>query len=188
MLALTFAAVAVAARSQGIWWDILTRSDGLALGGLLAAYRLGRQQSANPNSGLYRLGTGFIRFSSLSALMIIIALGFTTGLRPRDSVAAYPAVTILAFNLLWLGVINFVLTNAGGPAIGILRIRILEKLGRISYGLYLYHMPILTLMIDFARVAGLKGTPERDQVSVSSHRHPYCQSFVAIHRAAVAGA
>ena len=34
-------------------------------GGLLAAYRLGRQQSGNPNSGLYRLGTGVIRFSSL---------------------------------------------------------------------------------------------------------------------------
>ena len=156
LLALTIAAVAVAARSQGIWWDILTRSDGLALGGLLAAYRLGRQQSTNPNSALYRLGTGVIRYSSLSALMIIIALGFTTGLRPRYAVAAYPAVTILAFNLLWLGVINFVLTNAGGPVIGILRIRLLEKLGRISYGLYLYHMPILMLMMDFARVVGLK--------------------------------
>jgi peptidoglycan/LPS O-acetylase OafA/YrhL len=158
VLALTFVAVAVAARSQGVWWDILTRSDGLALGGLLAAYRLGRQQSANPNSGFYRLGTGIIGFSTLSALVMLIALGFTTGLRPRDSVTAYPAVTILAFNLLWLGVIDSVLTNAGGRAIGILRIRLLAQLGRISYGLYLYHLPILMLMNDFARAVGLKGS------------------------------
>ena len=128
------------------------------------------------------------RTSSLSAVMIIIALGFTTGLRPRDSVSAYPAVTILAFNLLWLGVTQLCADQRGRASDRNSEDPATRELGRISYGLYLYHMPILMLMIDFARAVGLKDHLNGIKVLSVSHRRSGRQSFVAVHRAALAGA
>jgi peptidoglycan/LPS O-acetylase OafA/YrhL len=56
-----------------------------------------------------------------------------------------------------MGVIEVLLTHAGGPATRWLRLRPFRRLGEISYGLYLYHYPILLIILDLVRVSGLVG-------------------------------
>jgi peptidoglycan/LPS O-acetylase OafA/YrhL len=156
LLALVCASGAVLARSRGIWWDIFTRCDGLALGALLAWCRL--EATPAVNRGWAARGfLGAVRPAALAAVCVLGALGLRFGLAPHEALEVYPGTTILAFNLVWLGVIELVLTHAGGTATALLRLRPLQRLGQISYGLYLYHFPILGLFLAVARDLGVRG-------------------------------
>jgi len=158
ILALVCAGGSMLARSEGVWWESLTRADGLALGGLLAALRF---QDREPIRSLWRpgLALGTIRLAALGALGLLCVLGARKGLRPEGALFSYPVLTLLLVNVLWLGLIEVVLASAGRPSLGLLRLWPLRRLGVISYGLYLYHLPILLLTLDLARGLGLPGKP-----------------------------
>jgi peptidoglycan/LPS O-acetylase OafA/YrhL len=144
------------ARSQGVWWDIFTRCDGLALGALLAWCRI---EAGWPGilAGPIRSVLGLARFAGLVALGFLVLLGLRYGMHPDGALKVYPATTILAFNLVWVALVEVVLTHAGGTRTRLLRLALLQRLGQFSYGVYLYHMPILGLFLWTARDLGFLG-------------------------------
>jgi peptidoglycan/LPS O-acetylase OafA/YrhL len=156
ILALVCAGGSILARGQGVWWDSMTRADGLALGGLLAAVRF-RDQAPERLIGRPGLVLGTIRLGGGVALGMLAALGASLGLRPEGALSRHPALTLLLFNLVWLALIDVVLSNAGRRLFALLRLRPLRQLGVISYGLYLYHYPVLMLSLDLARDLGYRG-------------------------------
>jgi peptidoglycan/LPS O-acetylase OafA/YrhL len=157
LLALACAGGSVLARSQGIWSEsLVAQADGLALGGWLAALRLPSRQPAGPAHELGRT-TWVVRLAALGALAFLGTIAVREGLLPRQCLRAYPGLTVLAFNLLWLGLIDHVLTHSGQPRMRLLRLRLFQRLGQISYSLYLYHYPILLITLDLARGLGVTG-------------------------------
>jgi peptidoglycan/LPS O-acetylase OafA/YrhL len=157
ILALVCAGGSVLARSWGISDDsLLARADGLALGGWLAAYRLGER----PLAGRFRgapAASGITLLPALAACLVLGVLSSHGGLGPGRAPRDYPGITGLAFNLVWLGVIDLVLTYAGCPGMRPLRLRPLRYLGEISYGLYLYHLPIMLIAVDVATRLNFSG-------------------------------
>jgi peptidoglycan/LPS O-acetylase OafA/YrhL len=172
------------ARSEGVWWESLPRADGLALGGLLAALRF---QDREPIRSLWRpgLALGMIRLAAIGDLGLLCVLGAREGFRPEGALFRYPVLTLLLVNVLWLGLIDVVLASAGRPSLGLLRLRPLRRLGVISYGLYLYHLPVLFLTLDLARIrfAGQVLLPSH---SGGSDGCPLGGVVLAIHRAPLA--
>ena len=119
---------------------LVARSDGFAVGGLLAwAFAAGgwversRGRAARTFGSmvvgvLLYLGWGCWKFGSLGFI------GLPT--------PAYPAETILSFAILYAGIIGLIVLYAGGRSSAPLRYAPLVYLGRISYGIYLYHYMI----------------------------------------------
>ena len=143
-MALAFVALAFVARA---WWRLdsqllLTRCDGLALGGLLAALLAKRVDGEGfPR----RLPTAFGALIAASlAYLVPITLIYRDilpnpwHLTPGTSGPMF-SLNLLAFNLLFVGLVGSIVCSSGHPALGFLRGRTLGYLGRISYGLYLYH-------------------------------------------------
>ncbi len=143
-LALGIAALAFASRA---FWRLdsqllLTRCDGLALGGLLATVLADRDAESVRSPGPARAFVGLIG-ASLAYLVPItlILLGVLPnhwGIVPGTS-GVFFSVNLLTFNLLFTGLVGLVVCRSGHPGLGFLRGPILGYLGRISYGLYLYH-------------------------------------------------
>jgi peptidoglycan/LPS O-acetylase OafA/YrhL len=117
---------------------LIARCDGFALGGLLAAF-LSRDRTAR-ETALLRLGL---------AAGVLLGGGFLAWGRTRYGWAwiglptpAWPDWTILAFGVLYTGIIGLVALHAGRRGLAPLRLGPLVFLGQISYGLYLYHYPV----------------------------------------------
>ncbi len=141
-LAIACLTTSVLARSCGLGVSVLAaRGDGLALGGLLAAI-LARHRPDGPRRPL--LIAIFALTAAISILPLARSEAFTN---PNIAfvLAQGPIVTILAFNTLWFGVVGLIVCGSGRPILGLLRLRSLRDLGLISYGLYLYHLPIIIL-------------------------------------------
>ncbi len=156
-LALGALAISLTLRAGG--WPVFllgTRADGLALGALLAAFLDDSKGSPPISPVLLRkflwvaLGTSIL---GLGWVAQVAGLGLPAGPPP------WPALSIFLINLCWFGVVGLVVLGAGKPGLAGLRGRRLGYLGRISYGLYLYHLPILGLSGDYARALGLSGQP-----------------------------
>jgi peptidoglycan/LPS O-acetylase OafA/YrhL len=146
----------VIARNQGIWWDLCSRCDGLVLGGLLAAVRLDRGVLALSHRVRWRFSI-VLRLSAAGALLYLVALAAGLGVHPDLLLPSHPASTILALSVLWLGLIHCVLQRSGSCTFWYLRLPQLVWLGQISYGLYLYHFPVLAILLDAARGLGCAG-------------------------------
>jgi peptidoglycan/LPS O-acetylase OafA/YrhL len=155
-LAIVCVACSVIARSQGVWWDLCSRSDGLILGGLLAAARADRGKSASSRS-VYSVFSTAIPLGAAAAFIYLGALALSAGIQPDVLLPSHPASTLLAFNLLWLGVIHAVLERSESRSIRLLRLPPLVHLGQASYGLYLYHFPVLAILLEITRELGFMG-------------------------------
>ena len=83
-LCLLCAGASVLARGQGIWWDLCSRSDGLILGGLLAALHLDERWSTQPRSAC-RLLSKAIRFCAVAALIFLGTMAVAGGASRRRS-------------------------------------------------------------------------------------------------------
>ncbi len=135
---LTFAAIPPIMRS----WNyapflLLTRSDGLALGSLLAVILSDRERVA-------RHATTYAKAFAILGLLVLIVPEL---IHPRlalsgatvDAAMVYSPWFITRVSVVYFGLSGFVLCLQGKPALTLLRTRWLSYLGTISYGLYLYH-------------------------------------------------
>jgi peptidoglycan/LPS O-acetylase OafA/YrhL len=135
--AIVFVAVAITARHAGYGQFLLiSRCDGFAVGGLLAASLAGRRAP-----GSERVTT--LRLAVLASVCVAYLLGVPTlqGFRPftihgTPTAAVDGTVAAAAF----AAVIGLVVRHEGRPVFAPLRARWLVHLGKISYGVYLYHM------------------------------------------------
>ena len=84
-------------------------------------------------------------------------LAARVGIQPDVLLPGSPAMSVLAFNVLWLAVIDVVLEQAGQRSLWPLRLPALARLGQMSYGLYLYHFPVLAILLDIAAGLGFLG-------------------------------
>jgi peptidoglycan/LPS O-acetylase OafA/YrhL len=145
-LAVACAAASALARGNGVLLSLLpARADGLALGGLLATLPLAPGEAGRARDA--------VRVALV--LAIVAALGMLAPLGARSGLGNFglwsaPGRMVLAFNLLWAGVIGLVAAHPGHRLLGWLRSRPLRRIGQISYGVYLYHLPLVVILPGFA--------------------------------------
>ena len=156
LLALGCLAVSSVLRLRGFNITLLgARSDGLALGGLLAA--IVYSEGVSHRSKLRHIG--LFSVSVLVGLVILIAVGGFGLLRVLERDIARMSWTILGFNLLWFGVVGLIVLGQGHRLLAPLRTASLQRLGTISYGLYLYHLVIILFIRDVFTSLGHPGWP-----------------------------
>jgi peptidoglycan/LPS O-acetylase OafA/YrhL len=144
-LALGLAALSVAARARGLSsLLLLARADGFALGGILAAILTNSERVAQRLTA-YRRAFAGVALVALAVVVAVMARGVlpTFGRPPKGA-----ALSVLAVNLVFAGVVGLIVTHAGRPAIAWLRRPRLVHLGTLSYGLYVYHYIVLVLTDD----------------------------------------
>ncbi len=123
---------------------LITRSDGFALGGLLAGLLIDREYVSRH---LSRFRQGFGLIFVLASLYLAWgvwtegATGYLGMPTPPD-----PSRTILAVNMLYAGLVGLVICYVGHPLLWPLRLRPLAYLGMISYGIYMYHPAVYFFM------------------------------------------
>jgi peptidoglycan/LPS O-acetylase OafA/YrhL len=147
---------------------LLTRSDGLALGALLALVfltdgvmrRRGRLTAGFALLGIGMLGVPWWREAASAAWAAV------TGLRLSDAWLASLQITRL--NLLHLALVGLVLLHQGGRALAPLRRPALVRLGRISYGVYLYHPLVFAMVAQVQRQVGVGGSTLWDVLKVGA--------------------
>jgi len=143
---------AVAARAWGVnHFILITRCDGLALGGLLAGL-LGERVHTHSMSSDRQ--SRFIKLS-LAALGVVLMVLICTrllsarwpGLAPPSTI---DSLKMLGTNLVLLAMVGEIVLHSGRPELRWLRNPLLVYLGTISYGIYLYHHIIFKLWNSLA--------------------------------------
>ena len=125
------------------------RLDGLALGGLLAGL-----QAQAPRQLTNRLSKG----SLLAGLLGLFALQ-QTGHLNLHAAGPWPGLLILLVNLTAFGGIALITEHAGAGWLAPLRLRPLQALGQLSYGLYLYHGVLLAITVGSLRLPSAIAMP-----------------------------
>lgn len=131
-----------------VYYGSDTRAFELIVGALLAVVLTGRGRVALARSAITRGGVATLGLVALGATLV--AWSVTTDADTwlyRGGLAGYAVVSAL----LILGAVS------AGPVRALLSVAPLRLLGRISYGVYLYHWPIF-LWLDGQRT-GLAGAP-----------------------------
>jgi peptidoglycan/LPS O-acetylase OafA/YrhL len=147
------AAIALLARVGGVNHTLLLgRCGGLALGGLLAGL-LASGRPEGPARTRFLLGLGG---AVAAGLALLAGLGVSIGLERTLDGQVCLEWTILGFTLIWLGTVGLAVVESGHPAFAWLRFRGLLWLGRVSYGLYLFHHIFMHLIIDASRISEQK--------------------------------
>src|SRR5262249_8240987 len=138
LLSIVFIGLSVTARAKGFDLALLlSQSDGLACGGLLAAMFCDPAW-ARTNRRQLQLTFGLACLAGFAyALYGWARTGGAPFLQPP--VPLWPAWSIFFINLFFFGLVGLILTGAGQPRVAVLREPRLCYLGTISYGIYLYH-------------------------------------------------
>jgi peptidoglycan/LPS O-acetylase OafA/YrhL len=158
--------IAGACGTRGRGNELMTlhgRGDGLALGGLLAWLLFDRERWC-ARLGKYRAGFGLV---TLAALLLLVMLVINRG---RQAVAYPPepsSLVLLFFDLFFFGTIGLCVCAAGHPLLCWLRDRRLVGLGVISYGVYLYHLPVFRIVEEFARRYAIEERFELDLLKLA---------------------
>jgi peptidoglycan/LPS O-acetylase OafA/YrhL len=146
--------IVVGILSFGIWfktlgfdtWILPNVFGAFALGALIAAIlddkaRVDRHRGA---FSAFFVVAGALGFAYVRWYYTVSVASWPISWLPwRDSLQNF------AFYTLHFGIVGFVATNAGRWFLAPLRIKELTDLGEISYGMYLYHMPIYWLVGGF---------------------------------------
>jgi peptidoglycan/LPS O-acetylase OafA/YrhL len=152
-VSLVFTALAVWARAFGFHqFLLLSQVDALALGGLLAALLANgewvRSHVPMVRRGLSPVGIGAFVFLLWSHL-------------PHHARSlAQNTWTMLAVNVLFFAAVGLAVIHTGRPLLAPLRLRALRYLGQISYGVYLYHVPVM----HWLKPVILRALPRHDQL------------------------
>ncbi|WP_372727926.1 acyltransferase family protein [Nocardioides sp.] len=156
----------------GLYYANRRRSWALAAGiGLLLVLSLGSQfywMSADPGHAYY--GTDARLYQLLAGALLAVAV--RAGWSNRRPVASGAAGLVLllvvasgwwSLNTSWRGLLATVasvllisgLLSAGGPVVRLFELRVPVYLGKISYGTYLWHWPVLLVLLEFFAVRPL---------------------------------
>jgi peptidoglycan/LPS O-acetylase OafA/YrhL/predicted esterase len=140
------------ARNSGLYPDvILSRCDGLAIGAFLALI-LG-DGAMVPATGSRR-----VQVAAILAIGIVgvgyLTLGPTSMEDPQSRVAGCGPYGLAAVNLVYGSLVGLVIVWSGHPILAPVRCSPLLHIGRISYGIYLYHQAIILVA---RRLAGGEG-------------------------------
>lgn len=151
--AVVLAGASVAARGAGVhWWILPGRFEGLALGSVLAVVA-----EAGPDEhwrcSLLRMF--LIASAAIGVGMSVVCLAVSGSWDFESSMTPKLSLAILGFNLLYFGAIGLVILSAGHPSLRVLRNRHLGHLGKVSYGLYVYHPLVFIIVVAFGRASGL---------------------------------
>jgi peptidoglycan/LPS O-acetylase OafA/YrhL len=125
---------------------LLTRCEGLALGAALALWR-GRDERPFGRRG---------RMALLGLALLMLSVPILPG-----------SLQILRLNLLFAALVGLVIDASGHRFLAFLRSPALSALGRVSYGLYLYHPIVFALVTVAHRRLGLPGSLGWDVVKVA---------------------
>jgi peptidoglycan/LPS O-acetylase OafA/YrhL len=120
-----------------IWFNTFARLDPFAVGALIAVYALHHPLSC----GKFARVAFFI--AGAACWLLVTKFGYVIYQTPMPfwrAVISYPTITI--------GSALFLLAAYDAPSVGVtfLRSSVLTYLGKISYGIYVYHGMFLTLM------------------------------------------
>lgn len=150
--ALMLVVIAPLGRCLGVSEFILPgRCDGFGAGALVAAAMSDPARVARHS---WRLRAAFAGL--LGCGLALVALGMVREWdRLTGRAVPWPGVSILGVVLVYAGGLGWLLHASGGPRARWLRCRSLGYLGTISYGLYLYHLPVFAILEPTARAIGL---------------------------------
>jgi peptidoglycan/LPS O-acetylase OafA/YrhL len=166
----TLIVLAVGARMAGFSpWILLTRCDGLALGGILAvlmsAHESGRISARVTGRALVAVGLASVAYLAVGGRMI-------RGLEwawPGDGGARVgQSLRMLAINLMYLVAIGLVVLHSGRRWLAPLRDRRLTGLGQLSYGIYLYHCLVFEAVDGLSARLGISGQPAIDAMKLAA--------------------
>ena len=152
-LVLITISIAVVSRAWGMSHFILiTRCDGLALGGLLAGL-MSTQDRVHPvsPSNQARLTSLSLTAPGLVFMLLILVRLLNTrwpGWVPQSTI---DSLKMLGANLVLVATVGGIVLHSGRPQLRWLRNPLLVYLGTISYGIYIYHHIIFKLSDNFSR-------------------------------------
>jgi peptidoglycan/LPS O-acetylase OafA/YrhL len=124
-------------------WTLLNVSGAFALGGLIAAIMNDKARVYRNRHwlSLFFLVSGSLGFAYLYRYFTVWPVGWSPErMAWRDSLQNF------AYYAIHFGLVGFVATNAGAWFLAPLRMRELTYLGEISYGMYMYHLPVYWLI------------------------------------------
>jgi len=152
VLASTLIGLAVVTRAFNLnQFILITRCDGLALGGLLAGLVGDRGQAytmpAGDRARFTRLALGLAGLVALALVAERLFGACWWGLIPT---ATSESLKKLGTNLVAFALVGIIVIHAGHPRLRCLRDRRLVYLGTISYGIYLYHHFLFKLWENLA--------------------------------------
>ncbi len=132
-------------------WILVTHCDGLALGALLAGWLHASSSAATrdkDHSFLVRLGTAAAAYWGLGGI-IAKSLDRASYLDPV-LFRVIQSTRVLSLNMVFFALVGLTIFYAGHPRLRVLRDRRLVYFGKISYGLYLYHHIVFSLVDEYA--------------------------------------
>ncbi len=124
-------------------WILPNVFGAFALGGLIAALL---DDKAKVERNRLGLSAFFLASSAAGLAYVVWYYRVPVSDWPRSWMLWRDSFQNFGFYTIHFGLVGFVATNAGRWFLAPLRIRELTHLGEVSYGMYLYHMPIYWLV------------------------------------------
>jgi peptidoglycan/LPS O-acetylase OafA/YrhL len=157
-VALSLVGASVLARGAGLAFDILlTRFDGLALGAVLAQRWMTLQElPADERPAAVRSWTHLLAVVGIASALLAVAYAVRCW---GDPLPPYRVFSYAIFSALFFSVVGLSVAFSGSPMLWPLRLRVLGKLGLVSYAMYMFHLPILAYGLPVLGRLGVHSAP-----------------------------